>query len=282
MDVTQPVRTCRRHFSSATFCFRSPPRIPAAPTLYAPPHPIVPTNPVVFMDIAVEGDVLGRVTIELFRDCVPKAAEHFRSLCTGERGGRSFRGSTNYSNPRSLSGESTGGFSYQGVPFHRIVSGFVVQGGDIVTRDGRSNWSLLEYGLPYEYEGVAAPGRGDLGKSRHHLSGTVALAHINGDPHENGSQFFFNLNANAHLDNKFVVVGQVVGGWERVQAVSRSCGSRSGVPVSRSWIVACGQCGGYLEEETNAALRGMETSSASDPSKLLPGREVLDAIPPRL
>lgn len=286
---TAPPTLCasRRYFTNGTTrCLHSP-ASPSVVLPYHPPHPVIPTNPVVFMDIAVEGDVLGRVTMELFRDCVPKAAEHFRSLCTGERGGGNFRGSTNYSNPRSLGGEGAGGFSYQGVPFHRIVSGFVVQGGDIMTRDGRSNWSLLEYGLPHEYEGVTAADGGpaeDLRKSRHHLPGTVALAHINGDPHRNGSQFFFNLNANAHLDNKFVVVGQVLSGWEKIYAVSRSCGSRSGVPVSRSWIVSCGQCGGYLEEEANAALRDSETSStaATATHTLLRGREVLDALPPRL
>lgn len=237
---------------------------------HVPPYFSVETNPLVFMDIVVEGDLLGRVRIELFRDVVPKSAEHFRSLCTGERGecNGGYRSSSSYGDPHHSSRstafpESSGSTkSYQGVPFHRIIPGFVVQGGDIITKDGRSNASLFEFNFPSDYEEVkrGAGLRGEdtpsmlIEKSRKHIPGTVALAHTNGNPQENGSQFFFNLSFNSHLDDKFLVIGQVLNGWEAVLGVARSCGSRSGVPVSRSWILACGQTGGYLEEETNAAL----------------------------
>lgn len=252
-----------------------------------PPYTPVETNPLIFMDVVVEGDLLGRVIIELFRDVAPKSAEHFRSLCTGERGGccGGYRSSGNYGDPHHSS--RTGIFSetsgntntYQGVPFHRIIPGFIVQGGDITTKDGRSNTSLFEFNFPSDFAevkktdnlGGAGSSFVSLEKSRIHAPGTVALAHINGNPHENGTQFFLNLSFNSHLNDKFLVVGQVLRGWEVVLGVARSCGSRSGVPVSRSWILACGQSGGYLEEETNAALlQSQDIINKANISRLFP------------
>lgn len=246
---------------------------------YEPPYSSVKTNPLVFMDVVVEGDALGRVFIELFRDLVPKSTEHFRSLCTGERGGcrGGHRNSSNYGDPHRGTRigpfpESSGcGNSYQGVPFHRIIPGFIVQGGDITTKDGRNNTSLFEYNFPSDFADIQkmkgtsqttlSP---QIEKVYTHVPGTVALAHNNGNPHENGSQFFFNLSHNSHLNDKFLVVGQVVKGWRVISEVARSCGSRCGVPVSRSWILACGQSGGYLEEETNEVLLQSEVEMKAE------------------
>lgn len=121
--------------------------------------------------------------IELFRDVVPKTTENFRSLCTGERG------------------VSSCALYYKGIPFHRIIPNFVLQGGDILTKDGRGNVSV--FGFPFPDESFDS-------KAGIHLPGTVAMAHSG--PNQNGSQFFFNLVRNRHLDRKFVVVGQVVDG----------------------------------------------------------------------
>ncbi|TPP54015.1 Cyclophilin type peptidyl-prolyl cis-trans isomerase/CLD family protein [Leishmania donovani] len=205
-----------------------------------------PANPVVYFDITAEGDALGRVSVELFRDVVPRTSENFRSLCTGERG----------------YGQCL--LYYKGTPFHRIIPGFVMQGGDILTKDGRSNVSVFGYPFPDEsFEGKA-------GK---HLPGTVGMAHSG--PNQNGSQFFFNLGRNEQLDRKFVVVGQVLGGWEIVNQVVKLCGSRCGTPVSRAWISDCGQSGGYMAEETQEALQGERAQH------VMPGKEVLDLIQPR-
>lgn len=220
-------------------------RIGLAAASFMPYKPVI-TNPIVFLDLTVEGDALGRVSIELFRDTVPKTSENFRSLCTGERG------------------RSECPLFYKGIPFHRIIPGMVVQGGDILTKDGRSNVSVFGYPFPDEsFEGKA-------GK---HLPGTVAMSHSG--PGQNGSQFFFNLGRNDHLDRKFVVVGQVVDGWDSIMEISKACGSRSGTPVSRAWISECGQSGGYLADEAAEALRGERALHA------MPGKEVLDLIQPR-
>lgn len=213
--------------------------------LYMPYSPVA-TNPVVYMDVTVEGDALGRISIELFRDIVPKTSENFRSLCTGERG------------------SSQCPLYYKGIPFHRIIPGFIVQGGDILTKDGRSNVSV--FGYPFPDESFAT-------KAGKHFPGTVGMSHSG--PNQNGSQFFFNLSRNEQLDQKFVVVGQVVEGWEIVNQIAKACGSRCGTPVSRAWISDCGQSGGYLSEETEEALRGERALH------VMPGKEVLDLLQPR-
>ncbi|KAF8280860.1 putative cyclophilin [Trypanosoma cruzi] len=209
-------------------------------------YPLNEVNPVVFFEITVEGDALGQVTIELFHDTVPKTSENFRSLCTGERG---FIQCPLY---------------YKGIPFHRIIPGFIVQGGDILTKDGRGNVSV--FGFPFLDESFK-------GKAGKHLPGTVAMAHSG--PNQNGSQFFFNMRRNEHLDGKYVVCGQVLEGWDLVERVAALCGSRCGVPVSRAWITDCGQSSGAKLEEAQRALCGERALHS------MPGKEVLDLISPR-
>lgn len=204
------------------------------------PYEPVTTNPVVFMDISIEGSIAGRVQIELFSDVVPKSAENFRSFCTGER-------AHHY---------------YKGVPFHRIVSNTFVQGGDALCKDGRGNGSI--FGYPFLDESFE-------GKAGKHLPGTVALSHT--APNQNGSQFFFNLAESSHLNGKFVVVGQVLDGWEVIRRVSK-CGSRCGTPVTRAWIANCGQSGGFEvpDLESSANVRAIHP---------IPGKEVLSMVRPR-
>lgn len=94
----------------------------------------------------------GRVVIELLTAAAPRACENFRCLCTGERG----------------KGKGSGkALSFLGCRFHRIVSGFVCQGGDIVKGDGSGGDSI--YGKPFNDE------KGGLAL-RHDRAGIVAMA----------------------------------------------------------------------------------------------------------
>jgi peptidylprolyl isomerase len=209
------------------------------------PHEPVEGNSLVYLDLTTESQPLGRVSIELFTDTVPRTCENFRSLCTGERG---------------LGGGVP--LSYKGVPFHRIVPGWLVQGGDIKFRDGRGVESI--FGYPFGDESFA-------GKAGRNLCGTLAMA--SSGPNYNGSQFFFNVRDSPHLDGRFVVFGQVLHGWDLVLEVA-TMGSRCGTPGRKVWVADCGQSGG-------ARMADVEMIPSDPSAQLLPGQEVLNMLSPR-
>lgn len=93
------------------------------------------SNPVVFMDITIGGSPKGRIEIELYANIVPKTANNFRCLCTGERGlGR-------------ISGKT---LHFKGSSFHRVIPGFMCQGGDFTRHNGTGGESI--YGEKFEDE----------------------------------------------------------------------------------------------------------------------------------
>lgn len=91
-------------------------------------------NPRVFLDLEIGNEASGRVVIELRKDVVPRTAENFRALCTGEAG----------------VGASGKRLHYKGSTFHRIIPGFMCQGGDFTNHDGTGGESI--YGNQFEDE----------------------------------------------------------------------------------------------------------------------------------
>eukprot|EP00667_Euglena_gracilis_P023186 EG_transcript_26116 len=167
-------------------------------------HPTVASNPKVFFDVSIGGQKAGRISMELFADAVPKTAENFRALCTGEKG----------------VGQSGKPLHYKGSIFHRVIPQFMCQGGDFTRGDGRGGESI--YGAKFPDESFA-------GKAGKHF-GFGCLSMANAGPNTNGSQFFLCTSVTEWLNGKHVVFGQVVDGFEvleKVEAVGSNSGATS-------------------------------------------------------
>ena len=169
------------------------------------------SNPRVFFDIHIDGTPAGRLVFELFADVVPKTAENFRALCTGEKG----------------SGRSGVPLSYKGSSFHRIIPDFMCQGGDFTAGNGTGGESI--YGMKFEDENF---------QHKHTKGGLLSMA--NAGPNTNGSQFFITTAVTPWLDGKHVVFGEVCEGLAVLQAIETR-GSRSGKPSATVVIADCGE-----------------------------------------
>ncbi|GAA5937200.1 hypothetical protein JCM10213_007163 [Rhodosporidiobolus nylandii] len=171
------------------------------------------TNPRVFMDFQAEGQAVGRVIYELFANEVPKTAENFRALCTGAKG---------------VSETSGIPLWYKGSPMHRIIAGFMVQGGDFTLRNGKGGESI--YGSTFEDESL-----------KREIDSEGLLCMANKGKNTNGSQFFVSLRPCPHLKGKHVVFGRVVKGYEVIQALSKLPTDAKDHPLQLVLISHCGE-----------------------------------------
>jgi len=161
-------------------------------------------NPRVALAIAVAGEPAGTIELELFADTTPKTAANFLALCTGDNEGQ---------------------LRYAGSPFHRIIPGFVIQGGDFTRGDGTGGQSI--YGERFPDENFSR---------QHNKAGLLSMA--NAGPDTNGSQFFITLAPTPWLDGKHVVFGQVTAGQDVVARMAAQ-GSESGRPRAPVSLTSC-------------------------------------------
>ncbi|XP_022563831.1 peptidyl-prolyl cis-trans isomerase CYP19-3 [Brassica napus] len=168
-------------------------------------------NPKVFFDILIGKMKAGRVVMELFADVTPRTADNFRALCTGEKG----------------IGQAGKALHYKGSAFHRIIPGFMCQGGDFTRGNGTGGESI--YGAKFQDENF---------KLKHTGPGILSMA--NSGPNTNGSQFFICTDKTAWLDGKHVVFGKVVDGYDVVKAME-NVGSERGATSEPVVIEDCGE-----------------------------------------
>jgi len=170
-----------------------------------------PKNPRVYFELIVGTRPIGRIEFELFSNIVPKTAENFRALCTGEK-----------------TGQSGVQLHYKHTPFHRIIPGCMAHGGDVITKDGMSSESI--YGECFDDEWAN-------GTIKHTQKGLLTM--YNQGRNSNGSQFFLTFSRADILDGRNVVFGKVDKGMD-VLKLLETLGSPEGKPRIDVVISDCG------------------------------------------
>lgn len=179
-----------------------------------------------YFDVSAGTEPLGRIVFKLYDD-VPKTAENFRALCTGEKG----------------NGTLGLPLSYKGSTFHRIIKNFMIQGGDFTSAHrgaplGTGGESI--YGEKFDDEAFV-----------HKHDKPFLLSMANSGPNTNGSQFFITTVPTPHLDDKHVVFGEVVSGKGVARHIENIKTGAQDAPLEPVTITDCGQ----LPDDTDLSLK---------------------------
>ena len=198
-------------------------------------------NRYTFFDISLrdsyKNEKFGKIIIQLFNEETPKTCQNFYKLVKDKK--------------------------YKNVLFHRVIKGFMIQGGDITNNDGTGGYSI--YGDNFEDENF---------KIKHTTAGLLSMA--NSGPNTNGSQFFITVTPTPHLDNKHVVFGRVIEGLDIVNRIENQLTDNNDKPIQDCYISNCGiltkkDVDNFMEEKKNYINRGklldkIPDSNVSSPS----------------
>lgn len=161
-----------------------------------------------YFDISINNIPEGRIVFQLFDEDVPKTCKNFRYLCAV--------GLFNKNKP-----------SYEDTIFHRVIKNFMIQGGDITNGDGTGGISI--YGDKFEDENF---------NLTHNQPGLLSMA--NAGPNTNNSQFFITTEKTPWLDNKHVVFGIVISGFDVVKKIENLDTNENDLPVQTVLITKSG------------------------------------------
>ena|ERR1719491_1574192 len=181
--------------------------------------PLATITSKVFFDVEIDGEKAGRIVFGLFGDTVPKTAENFRALCTGEKG----------------KGKSGKPLHYKASKFHRVIPQFMAQGGDFTHGSGVGGESI--YGEKFADENF---------NLRHDKPFLLSMA--NAGPNTNGSQFFITFVKTPWLDGRHTVFGEVLEGKEIIHKMEKY-GSSSGSTSKVMTIADSGELPGGVDEQ---------------------------------
>ncbi|MEK7128576.1 MAG: peptidylprolyl isomerase [Patescibacteria group bacterium] len=140
---------------------------------------------------------MGKIEIEFFEKQAPNTVANFAKLAKD-------------------------GF-YNGVKFHRVIKGFMVQGGDPLTKDDSKMVSWGTGGPGYQFADEITP-------ANKNEAGTISMA--NAGPNTNGSQFFINVANNNFLDGKHTVFGKVISGMDIMKKIENTPTNQADRPLS--------------------------------------------------
>ena len=174
-------------------------------------EPLDTVSEKVYFDITIDNEPAGRIVFGLFGNTVPKTVKNFATLCDGSAG----------------VGNAGKPLHFQGSNFHRIIPGFMAQGGDFTNGNGTGGESI--YGNKFADENFTL---------KHTKPFLLSMA--NAGPNTNGSQFFITFKETPWLDGRHTVFGEVLEGQDVVNALEK-IGSGSGSTSKTATIAASGK-----------------------------------------
>merc|ERR1711971_402404 len=174
-------------------------------------EPLAEITEKVYFDITIDDEPAGQIVFGLFGNVVPKTVKNFATLCDGSAG----------------VGNAGKALHFQGSSFHRIIPGFMAQGGDFTNGNGTGGESI--YGNKFADENFT------LKHTKPYL-----LSMANAGPNTNGSQFFITFKETPWLDGRHTVFGEVLEGVDIINQLEK-IGSGSGATSKTATIAASGR-----------------------------------------